>query len=93
MHEAQIYKMSLEISSRPAPGNTGSMRSLQETRSEISHSSHKTEKPEARLLKDRAWSLIYLRKNEYMTHLNLVNLSFVDTISSKEKRHELALVK
>ena len=54
IHEAQSYKMSLEALSVPAPGNTGSMRSLQETRYEISHSSHKTEKQEARLFKNRS---------------------------------------
>ena len=47
MHEAQSYKMSLETSSFPAAGITGSKGSLRQTRSETSSRSHKTRDSEA----------------------------------------------
>ena len=47
MHDAQSYKMSLEFSSFPADGITGSKGSLQQTRSETSSRLHKTIDSEA----------------------------------------------
>ena len=53
MHGAQSYKMSLERSSFPAPGVTGSKGSLQQTSPETSSRSHKTRNSEARVSKNR----------------------------------------
>ena len=47
MQEAQSYNMSLEPSSIPAPGITGSKGSLQQTRSETSSGSQKLRDSEA----------------------------------------------
>ena len=54
MHEAQSYKMSLEPSSFPATGITGSKGFLLQTRSETSSSSHKTRDSEARVSENRS---------------------------------------
>ena len=54
IHEAQSYKMSLELSSFPALGITVSKGSLQQTRSETSSRSHKTRDSEARVSENRS---------------------------------------
>ena len=54
MHEAQSYKMSLEPSSFPAPGITGSKGSLQQTRFETSSRSDKTIDSKARVSENRS---------------------------------------
>ena len=97
IHEAQRFEMSLAPSSLPAPGITGSMESSQQTRSETFSHSHKTRYSDARESENRSKvSNKSLRIVESLTHLSLINLlllSTVRTMSSSEKRHELALVK
>ena len=53
MQEAQSYKMSLEPPSFSSAAITGSMGSLQQTRSETSSNSHKTRESEARVSENR----------------------------------------
>ena len=99
MHEAQSYKMSFEPSSFPAPGITGSKGSLQQTRSETSSRSDKTRYSEAPLSEN--WSKVSNKskdsrqldshksdKSAFTSHTATGR-----TMSSSEKRHELALVK
>ena len=54
MHEAQSYKMSLEPSSVPAAGISGSKGFLLQTRSETSSRSHKKRCSEARVSENRS---------------------------------------
>ena len=74
MHEAQSYKMSLELSSFSAAGVTRSKRSLKQTRSETSSRSRKTRNSEARVLKTGLRSLISLGIVENLTHIIPINL-------------------
>ena len=98
MHEAQSYKMGLESSSLPAPGLTWSKGSLQQTRSETSSCSHKTRYSEARVSENRSKVSNKSRESrKYESHksdksASTRNTSTVHTMSSSEKRHELALV-
>ena len=99
MHEAQSYKMSLEPSSFPAAGITASKGSLQQTRSETSSRSHKTRDSEARVSENRSKvsnkskdsRKLDSHKSDKST--STCHTSTVRTMSSSEKRHELALVK
>ena len=99
MHEAQSFKMSLEPSSFPAAGITGSKGSLQQTRSETSSRSHKTKNSEARVSENRS-KVSNKSKERRKLHshksdksASTRHTSTVRTVSSSEKRHELALVK
>ena len=99
MHEAQSYKISIEPSSFLAAGITGSKGSLQQTRSETSSRSHKTRDLEARVSENR--SKVSNKSKESRkceSHksdksASTRHTSTVRTMSSSEKRHELALVK
>ena len=99
MHEAQSYKMSLEASSFLAAGITGSKGSLQQTRSETSSRSHKTRDSEARVSENRSKvsnmskDSRKLDSHKYDKSASTRHTSTVRTMSSSEKRHELALVK
>ena len=99
MHEAQSYKMSLEPSSFPAAGITGSKGSLQQTRSETSSRSHKTRDSEARVSENRSKvsnkskDSRKLDSHKSDKSASTRHTSTVRTMSSSEKRHELALVK
>ena len=96
MHEARSYKMSLDTSSFPAPGITGSMGSSQQTRSETSSHSHKTRDSEARLSENRSKVSKKSKDSRKLdSHKSDKSAStrHVCTRSSSEKRHELALVK
>ena len=93
------YKMSLEPSSFPAAGITGSKESLQQTRSETSSRSHKTKDSEARVSENRS-KVSNKSKDRRKLHshksdksASTRHTSTVRTMSSSEKRHELALVK
>ena len=97
MHEAQSYKTSLEPSSFPTAGITGSKGSLQQTRSETSSRSHKTRVSEARVSENRS-KVSNKSKDKLDSHksdksASTRHTSTVRTMSSSEKRHELALVK
>ena len=74
MHEAQSYKMSLEPSSFPAPGITGSKESLQQIRSETSSCSHKTRDSEARVSENRSKVTDKSKKVDNVSHISLINL-------------------
>ena len=99
MPEAQSYKMSLEPSSFPAAGITGSKGSLQQTRSEASSQSHKTRDSQALVSENR--SKVSNKSEESRNgeshesdkSASTRHTSTVHTMSSNEKRHELALVK
>ena len=99
MHEAQSYKMSLEPSSFSAAGITGSKGILQQTRSETSSRSHKTRDLDARVSENR--SKVSNKSKESRKReshksdksASTRHTSTVCTMSSSEKRHELALVK
>ena len=99
MHEAQSYLMSLEPSSFPAAGITGSKGSLQQTRSETSSRSHKTRDSEARVCENRSKipnkskDSRKLDSHKSDKSASTRHTSTVRTRSSKEKLHELALVK
>ena len=99
MHEAQSYKMSLEPSSFPAAGITGSKGSLQQTRSETSSHSHKTSDSAARVSENRSKvsnkskDSRKLDSHKSDKSASTRHTSTVRTMSSSEKRHELALVK
>ena len=99
MHEAQSYKMSLEPSSFPAAGITGSKGSLQQTRSETSSRSHKTSDSAARISENRSKVSNKSKDSRKLdSHKSdksafFRHTSTVRTMSSSEKRHELALVK
>ena len=99
MHEAQSYKMSLEPSSFPAAGITGSKGSLQQTRSETSSRSHKTRDSEAQVSENRSKvsnkskDSRKLDSHKSDKSASTRHTSTVRTMSSSEKRHELALVK
>ena len=99
MHEAQSYKMSVEPSSFPAADITGSKGSLQQTRSETSSRSHKTRDSEARVSENRSKvsneSKESRKRESHKSDKSASNrhTSTVHTMSSREKRHELALVK
>ena len=99
MHEAQSYKMSLEPSSFPAAGITGSKGSLQQTRSETSSRSHKTSDSAARISENRSKvsnkskDSRKLDSHKSDKSASTRHTSTVRTMSSSEKRHELALVK
>ena len=100
MHEAQSYKMSLEPSSIPAAGITGSSKgSLQQTRSETSSRSHKTRDSEARVPENRfkvsnkSKDSRKLDSHKSDKSASTRHTSTVRTKSSSEKRHELDLVK
>ena len=99
MHEAQSYKMSLEPSSFPAAGITGSKGSLQQTRSETSSRSHKTRDSEAPVSENRSKvsnkskDSRKLDSHKSDKSASTRHTSTVRTMSSSEKRHELALVK
>ena len=98
MHEAHTCKMSLEPSSFSAAGITGSEGALQQTMSETSSRSHKTRDSEARVSENR--SNVYnkskdnrkLDSNRSDKSASFRHTSTVRTMSSSEKRHELALV-
>ena len=98
IHEAQSYKMSLETSSFPAAGITGSKGSLQQTRSETSSRLHKTRDSEARVSENRSKVSNKSKENrkreshESDKSASTRHTSTVHTMSSSEKRHELALV-
>ena len=91
--------MSLEPSSFPAAGITGSKGSLQQTRSETSSHSHKTRDSEAPVSKNRSKvsnkskDSRKLDSHKSDKSASTRHTSTVRTISSSEKRHELALVK
>ena len=99
IHEAQSYKMSLEPSSFPAAGIAGSKGSLQQTRSETSSRSHKTRDSEAPVSENR--SKVFNKSKDSRKRdshksdksASTRHTSTVRTMSSSEKRHELALVK
>ena len=99
MHEAQSYKMSLEPSSFPATCITGNKESLQETRSETFSRSDKTRDSEARVPENR--SNVSNKSKESKKHDSHKSdksastrlTSTVHTMSSSEKRHEVALIK
>ena len=99
MHEAHKYKMSLEPSSIPAAGITGSKGSLQQTRSETSSRSHKTRYSEARVSENRSKVSNKSKDSRKLdSHMSdksssIRHTSTVRTMSSSEKRHKLALVK
>ena len=99
MHEAQSYKMSLEPSSFPAADITGSKGSLQQTRSETSSRSHKTKDSEARVSENRSKvsnkskDSRKLDSHKSDKSASTRHTSTVRTMSSSEKRYELALVK
>ena len=99
MHEAQSYKMSLEPSSFPAAGITGSKGSLQQTRSETSSRSHKTRDSEAPVSENRSKvsnkskDSRKLDSHKSDKSASTRHTSTVRTMSSGEKRHELVLVK
>ena len=99
MHEAQSYKMSLEPSSFPAAGITGSKGSLQQIRSETSSRSHKTRDSEARVSENRSKvsnkskDSRKLDSHKSDKSASTRHTSSVRTMSSSEKWHELALVK
>ena len=99
MHEAQSYNMSLELSSVSAAGITGSKGSLQRTRSESSSRSHKTRDSEARVSENRSKvsnkSKESRKRDSHKSDISAStrHTSTVHTISSSEKRHELALLK
>ena len=99
MHEAQIYKMSIEPSSFPAAGITGSKGTLQQTRSETSSRSHKTSDSAARISENRSKvsnkskDSRKLDSHKSDKSASTRHTSTVRTMSSSEKRHELALVK
>ena len=98
MHEAQSYKMSLEPSSFPAAGLTGSKGSLQQTRSETSSRSHKTRDSEARLsensskISNKSKESRKRESHKSDKSASTRHTSTVHTNSLSEKRHELALV-
>ena len=99
MHEAQSYKMSLEPSPFSAAGITGSKGSVQQTGSETSSRWHKTRDSEARVSENR--SKVSNKSKESRKReshksdksASTRHTSNVHTMSSSEKRHELALVK
>ena len=99
IHEAQNYKMSLKPSSFPAAGLTGSKGSLQQTRSETSSRSHKTRDSEARVSENRSKvsnkskDSRKLDSHKSDKSASTRHTSTVRTMSSSEKRQELALVK
>ena len=97
MHEDQSYKMSLEPSSFPAAGIKGSKGSLQQTRSETSSRSHKTRDSEARVSGNRSKvsnkSKDSRKLDSHKSDKSVPHTSTVRTMSSSEKRHELALLK
>ena len=83
----------------PASGITGSQGSLQKTRTETSSGSHKTKDSEARVSENR--SKVSKNSKESRKHeshksdksASNRHTSTVLTMSSSEKRHELALIK
>ena len=99
MHEAMSYKMSLEPSSFPAAGITGSKGSLQQTRSETSSRSHKTRDSEARVCENRSQvsnkskDSRKLDSHKSDNFASTRHMSTVRTMSSSEKRPELASAK
>ena len=99
MHEAQSYKMSLEPSSFPAAGITGSKRSLQQTRSETSSRSQQKSDSAARVSENRSKvsnkskDSRKLDSHKSDKSASTRHTSAVRFMSSSEKRHELALVK
>ena len=99
MHEAQSWKMSLEPSSFSAAGITGSKGSLEQTKSETSSHSHKTRDSEARVSENKSKVSNKSKKSRKReSHksdksASTRHTSTVHTMSSSEKRHELALVK
>ena len=96
MHEAQSYKMSLEPSSFPAAGITRSKGSSQQTRSETSSRSHKTSDSAARVsnkVSNMSKDSRKLDSHKSDKSASTRHTSTVRTMSSSEKRHELALVK
>ena len=99
MHEAQSYKMSIESSPFSAAVITGSKGYLQEIESETSSRSHKTRDSEARVSENR--SKFSNNRNFEMNSrkfdsqkpdksASTRHTSTVRTMSSNEKRHELA---
>ena len=99
MHEAQSYKMSLELLSFPSPGITRSKGSLQQTRSETSSLPHKTRDSGAGVSENKSKvsnkSKDSRKLDSYKSDKSAStrHTSTVRTMSSSEKRHELALVK
>ena len=99
MQAAQSYKTILEPSSFSAAGFTGSKGSLQQTVSETSSRSYKTRDSEARVSENRSkvsTKSKESRKRESQKSeksASTRHTSTVYTMSSSEKRHELALVK
>ena len=91
--------MSLEPSSISAAGHTGSKGSLQQTRSETSSRSHKTRDSEARVSGNRSKVSNKTKDSRKLdSHkpdksASTCHTSTARTMSSNEKRHELALVK
>ena len=99
MHEAPSYMMSLEPSSFPAAGISGSKGSLQQTRSETSSRSHQTRDSEAPVSENRSKvsnkskDSRKLDSHKSDNSASTRHTSTVRTMSSSEKWHELALVK
>ena len=99
MYEAQSYKMSLETSSFSAAGIAGSKGTLKQARSETSSRSHKTRDSEARVSENRSKvsnkskDSRKLDSHKSDKSASTRHTSTVRTMSSSEKRHELALVK
>ena len=66
--------MSLELSSFPAAGITGSKGSLQQARSETSSRSQQTRDSEARVSENRSKVSNKSKDSRKLTHIRLINL-------------------